>query len=124
MRFNPLVPATALALCSLPAGAIETGMQLVLTLDGNAQYDVVVYQCEESDDLLTVEYVNAHPIFLALLPVEGEKRIFVNVISASGARYASGPHVWWTSGPDAQLIDETAPEATEPLTCHEMDDTP
>lgn len=40
---------------------------------------------------------------LAAGPVDGEERIFVNVVSASGARYASGAHVWWSKGDSATL---------------------
>ena len=116
--------ALALALSASPAPAVETSMQLVLTLEGNAQRDVITYQCEGVDEPLVVEYVNAHPIFLALVPVAGESLIFVNVISASGARYASGQYVWWTQGVEAQLYDETAGDDAEPLSCFADADTP
>jgi len=121
-----LFSALAAAVCAaaMPAGAVETAMQLTLTLQGNAQRDVVTYQCGPEQTPLTVEYVNAEPIFLAILPVEDETLIFVNVISASGARYASGPYVWWTRGAEAMLEDETAEEGTEPLSCIEVTDIP
>lgn len=120
------IPAllAALTLVAAPAGAVETSMQLVLTLEGNAQRDVITYQCEGIEEPLTVEYVNAHPIFLALLAVEGEQLVFVNVISASGARYASGRWVWWTQGQDASLYDEMADEDAEPVSCIELSDIP
>jgi len=123
-----LVSAAALlAALSLaaPAGAVETAMQLTLTLDGNAQRDVVTYQCGEDQTPLRVEYINAEPIFLAILPVEEETLIFVNVISGSGARYASGPYVWWTRGAEASLYDEMAGEDAEPVSsCIEVNDIP
>lgn len=119
-----LLTAATLGLFAFPAPAVETSMQLVLNLEGNAQRDVVTYQCEGFDDPLTVEYVNAHPIFLALVPVADESLIFVNVISASGARYASGQYVWWTRGSEAQLYDETADEDAEPVSCFADIDTP
>lgn len=119
-----LLAAATLGFLAFPAPAVETSMQLVLTLEGNAQRDVMTYQCEGSDELLTVEYVNAHPIFLAIVPVEGERLIFVNVISGSGARYASGQYVWWTRGVEAQLYDEMAPEDAEPVSCFADADTP
>ncbi|WP_116653246.1 MliC family protein [Pelagibacterium sediminicola] len=119
-----LLAAATLGLFAFPAPAVETSMQLVLTLEGNAQRDVMVYRCEGSDEPLTVEYVNAHPIFLAIVPVEGERLIFVNVISGSGARYASGQYVWWTRGVEAQLYDEMASEDAEPLSCFSDIDTP
>lgn len=51
----------------------------------------------------TVRYVNSGANALALLPVDGEERIFVNTVSGSGARYVSGELVWWTKGADATL---------------------
>lgn len=46
----------------------------------------------------TVEYVNAGENRIAVLPVHGKPLIFANVISASGARYAAGPYIWWDAG--------------------------
>lgn len=119
-----LFAALSLSLLSAPALAVETSMQLVLKLDGNAQRDVVTYQCDSIDEPLTVEYVNAHPIFLAIVPIEGESLVFVNVIAASGARYASGQYIWWTKGNDAELYDEMAEDDAEPIVCHAGLDTP
>lgn len=119
-----LLAAAAVGLFAFPVSAVETSMQLVINLKGNAQRDVITYLCEGLDEPLTVEYVNAHPIFLALVPVAGESRIFVNVLSASGARYASGQYVWWTQGSEAQLYDEMAGEDAEPMTCMDSVDTP
>jgi membrane-bound inhibitor of C-type lysozyme len=116
--------AAVLGMLAFPAYAVETSMQLVLTLEGNAQRDVVTYQCERIDEPMTVEYINAHPIFLALVPIGGESLIFVNVISASGARYASGQYVWWTQGVEAQLYDETAGDDAEPVSCFADADIP
>jgi membrane-bound inhibitor of C-type lysozyme len=116
--------AAALTAIAMPASAVETSMQLVLTLEGNAQRDVITYECDGIEAPLTVEYVNAHPIFLALVPIEEESLVFVNVISASGARYASGQWVWWTQGNEAQLIDETADEDAESIACHSAEDIP
>ncbi len=109
---------------SLPAAAVDTSMQLVLTLDGPAQRDVTTYQCEGIDDPVTVEYINAHPIFLAVLPVEDDTLIFVATVSASGVRYVSGQYVWHTSGAEAILIDEMAGEDAEPIDCISAADIP
>ncbi|MCD7058708.1 MliC family protein [Pelagibacterium xiamenense] len=124
MTFKTLALAAAATLMATPVFAVDTSMQLVLELEGNAQRDVVRYTCDGLEETLTVEYVNAHPIFLALVPIEGEKLIFVNVISGSGARYASGQYVWWTTGNEAQLIDEMAEEDAEPASCIAATDTP
>jgi membrane-bound inhibitor of C-type lysozyme len=67
---------------------------------------------------MDVAYINVEPNFLAVVPVEGEKRIFVLVLSGSGARYASGPYVWWTKGREASLYDERKGQNAPPLmTC-------
>ena len=119
-----LLVAATLGLCAFPAPAVETSMQLVLTLEGNAQRDVMSSQSDGSDEPLTVESLKAQPNFLAIVPVDGERLIFVNVISGSGARYASGQYVWWTRGVEAQLYDEMAPEEAEPVSCFADADTP
>jgi membrane-bound inhibitor of C-type lysozyme len=110
--------AAALTAIAMPASAVETSMQLVLTLEGNAQRDVITYECDGIEAPLTVEYVNAHPIFLALVPIEEESLVFVDVI------VASGQWVWWTQGNEAQLIDETADEDAESIACHSAEDIP
>lgn len=125
MTFRTLALATMLSLAAgLPATAVETSMQLVLTLDGPAQRDVTTYQCEGIDDPVTVEYINAHPIFLAVLPVEDDTLIFVATVSGSGVRYVSGQYVWHTSGAEAILIDEMAGEDADPIDCISAADIP
>lgn len=126
---KPLLLAAALSLAALPAGAVETSMQLVLELEGNAQRDVMTYQCEGIEDPMVVEYINAHPIFLAIVPIEGENLIFVNVVSASGARYVSGQYEWWSRGneaffTDAMDVGEEEDSEAEPISCHSVVDTP
>lgn len=107
-----------------PALAAEPLMQVVIPLPGNAQQDVKTYHCDGIEEPLTVQYVNAAPTFLAFVPIEGQKLIFVNVISASGAKYASGQYVWWTKGASADLYDETKGEDAKPVSCSEVNDTP
>lgn len=117
MTFRRSALAPVLVLAALPVGAAEPALQLVLTLEGDVARHVLNYRCDGQDAPIRVEYVNADPVFLALLPVAGEMRVFVNVISASGARYASGQYVWWTKGETASLYDEMAQEGTAPLSC-------
>ncbi len=63
------------------------------------------YACGDAE-AFDVQYVNAGANALAILPVDGEERIFVNVVSASGAKYVSGAYVWWTKGDTATLENE------------------
>ena len=123
MRIAAAATLMTLAL-SVPALAVEPTMQVVIPLPGNAQKDVKTYQCEGIEQPLTVEYVNANPIFLAFVPVDGQQLIFVNVIAASGAKYASGQYVWWTKGATADLYDETKGADAPPASCEEINETP
>lgn len=132
MRTNPL-KLLGLILIGLTfiagpsAFALETSLQYVLTLTGDIERTQVRYECEGRDDLLQVEYVNAPPNYLAILPIEvgGEPLVFASVISASGARYAAGFSVWWTQGPEASFYDLRANDPDLPeFTCLEFNDIP
>jgi membrane-bound inhibitor of C-type lysozyme len=46
--------------------------------------------------VFAVEYINRGDNHLAIVPVHGTSLIFANVVSGSGARYASGSLIWWT----------------------------
>jgi membrane-bound inhibitor of C-type lysozyme len=71
---------------------------------GNKQ--VRTYQCD-GNKRLSVLYVNAtNGDSFAYLPVDGTRHVFVTVMSGSGAKYASGPYVWWTKGPQGNLTRE------------------
>lgn len=92
---------------------------LTLTLDASSDIErrTVVYQCDNGEGF-RVQYVNAAPNFLAIVPVEGETHIFATTISASGARYVSGPYEWWDTGDEATLRDLRSSEEDAPLaTC-------
>ncbi|WP_255532641.1 MliC family protein [Paracoccus sp. IB05] len=54
----------------------------------------------------TAQYVNAGANTLAILPIDGETRSFANVVSGSGARYASGQYIWLSKGANATLENE------------------
>lgn len=76
------------------------------------------YDC--AGKALDVEYINVEPDHLAIVPVEGEKRIFALVMSGSGARYASGRYIWWSKGRKASLYDEMkGADAAPILACTE-----
>jgi membrane-bound inhibitor of C-type lysozyme len=125
---NPLIAATiALSLLPLvPALALETSLQLQLSADQDFERRTVSYDCGAEAPLL-VTYLNAAPNFLAVVPIEGETQplVFAAVLSASGARYASGHWIWHTKGPDANLFDAAEGDAAEPvLSCSEVNNTP
>lgn len=125
---NRNIVATTLALLLVAptmANAVESSVTINLG-KGASQTDVRPYDCG-AETPLVVTYVNANPNFLAILtvPDETEELLFASVISASGARYASGQWVWWSKGSDASLYDTTLGEDAEAvLTCTEIHDTP
>lgn len=93
----------ALALATAPALA---GPSLTLDLGPEADVQSLRYLCD-GDRSLSVQYVNTDANSLAMMTLDGGERIFVNVIAASGARYVSGAHEWWTKGDAATLTDLT-----------------
>ncbi|WP_323013936.1 MliC family protein [Devosia sp.] len=118
----------------LPAGAQEeatsvpqaASASLTLTLEssGDIERKLALYQCDEGP-ALTVYYINAAPNFLAIVPVDGQNHVFAAALSASGARYVSGPYEWWSKGGDATLRDLTQDEDAAPLAqCTESSNTP
>ena len=80
------------------------GLTLPLTSEGEVEEIKVSYAC--GDQVIPVTYLNAGEIRLALMPIEGNDRVFVNVVSGSGARYVSGAYVWWSKGDTATFEDE------------------
>lgn len=115
--------AATLATLAVPAFA-DASITLGLSLSGDLERKLVAYDCG-AETRLAVEYLNAAPDFLALIPIDGAPRIFVNTISASGAKYESGPYVWWNKGNDATLSDITEGlDAAPVLTCSEIVETP
>lgn len=111
---KPVICAAVLAITVAgPARAAESA----ITIDGGSRA-AVSYACDNGRSFRVV-YVNAPPDALALVPIDGKRRIFVNVISGSGARYAAGIFIWWTKGNEAWLYDLThGGEASPVATCH------
>lgn len=101
---------------------VDVSAAVILNFSGDFERTVVRYNCEQAEPLVA-EYVNAAPNFLAILPIEGHKLVFVTVLSGSGARYAAGEYEWWTRGDEATLTNLTTPDA-EPVTCTAISETP
>ena len=66
----------------------------------------------------TVEYLNAGENHLALVPIHGKRMVFVNVISASGARYAAGQYIWWDAGSRGVTLSAEAMDGQPKAECH------
>ena len=122
MRRTALITAL-IALASPALAAANVSMGLDLTGDGQVQ--TVVYGCGEGTEPLSVKYINAAPNFLAIVPIDGQDLVFVNVISGSGAKYVAGQYEWWNKGSDATLHDVTEGlDAAPVLSCSENVQTP
>lgn len=104
LRFSIL--AIAMATCTGAASA-QAVVSIPLNIGPTDSVSSQTYACGETAPF-AVQYVNAGANALALLPIDGEDRIFVNVVSASGAKYVSGAYVWWTKGDTATLENEMA----------------
>ena len=119
----------ALALIAFASPALaQTSFQLSFGIAGDAQRRVVTYDCtpaEGEPTTMQVEYINAAPNFLAIVPLPEGSMIFASVISGSGARYAAGQYVWWTKGPEVDLYDTSQGEDAPPIShCSEHIQTP
>lgn len=118
----PAPGAAAAAAPVLPT--VTATLTLMLDATSDIERRTVIYQCDNGEGF-RVQYVNAAPNFLAIVPVEGETHIFATTISASGARYVSGPYEWWTKGDEATLRDLMAAEDAPALaTCLAAGNTP
>lgn len=96
--------------------ALAAPLEVPLPDGVQAQQTQARYQCAQLG-ALKVDYVTAGPIALAILPLDGQMRVFAQVLSGSGARYASGLYVWWAKGTDATLQDLRKGEAAPPVAC-------
>lgn len=86
------------------AAHAEAVLSIPLTLGPDSTIIRASYSCNGADPI-PVQYLNAGENHLAILPVGGTERIFVNVIAGSGARYVSGQYEWWTKGETASFSD-------------------
>src|SRR5690606_4752009 len=109
---------------SARAPAVSTSLSVSIDTLGEIERKTVVYQCDDGATL-RFSYINAAPIFLAILQVDEETYIFVTSLSASGARYVAGPYEWWSTGDEGTLRDLRAEEDEPPLaTCLAASSTP
>jgi membrane-bound inhibitor of C-type lysozyme len=102
LRFSILAIAMATGTTAASAQAV---VSIPLDIGPADTVSSQTYACGEAEPF-AVQYVNAGANALAVLPINGETRIFVNVVSASGAKYVSGTDVWWTKGDSATLENE------------------
>jgi membrane-bound inhibitor of C-type lysozyme len=109
-----LTAAVTVTLAAAPDGAVWAAPQQFRHFDGKS-HQTRKYTCA-TGKILQVTYWNAqNGQSFAVLPVKGTSMLFVNTISASGAKYQAGSYTWWTKGPRANLYDLTSGENAPPL---------
>jgi membrane-bound inhibitor of C-type lysozyme len=103
MKMLPLLYA---AVFLIPALATARNESVSFPGIAVANQQIRAYRCDNNKQI-SVLYINAtNDDSFAYLPVDGTPHVFVTVMSGSGAKYASGPYVWWTKGPQGNLTRE------------------
>lgn len=87
------------------SASAQASLSIQLETDAVNTLISATYSCARGD-AFPVQYVEAGPNALAVLPIDGQERVFVNVVSGSGMRYVSGQYVWWSKGRTATLENE------------------
>ncbi len=107
--------ATSSAACLMTATQAAFAMPLTVPQIQTATTNTLRYVCS-GGNALTVQYMNTkNKQSFALLTVDGRKMLFVNVLSASGAKYVGDHYTWWTKGPQGTLSDDTADPNAPPM---------
>lgn len=105
------------AMCLISVGARATGIELSVPDADKAETRTIAYDCD--GDALSVDYVNAGPVSLAIFAIDGTTIVASNVLSGSGARYAGSHYIWWSKGREASLYDLMQDENAPPIHCIE-----
>lgn len=93
------------AILALSATATQADVALSMNIDlEDAALTTVTYECGDAKPF-DVLYATSGDDVLAVVPVDGDARIFVNVVAASGSRYVAGQYEWWVKGENATLGD-------------------
>jgi membrane-bound inhibitor of C-type lysozyme len=108
-----------------PAATATSSLLITLNTTGDFERKTVNYGCQGDFEQLAVDYINAAPNYLAMIPLDGSTLLFNTVLAGSGAKYVAGKYVWWNKGNDASLYDLTMGANAKPIaTCSQVDDTP
>ncbi len=118
LRALALGAYVAMGTLAVAGAAPAVAADLTIALPDNTPVHQVktAYDCPTLG-VLTVAYITAGDTALAVMPLDGRTLIFANVLAASGARYAAGPYVWWTTGTAGALYDLRKGEGAAPLAC-------
>jgi membrane-bound inhibitor of C-type lysozyme len=124
-RRRQILIAAGILFCSVFAGA--TDVTIHLTGSQTISRNIVKFQCDAQgikmglpDAVFSVEYLNGAGNDLAIVPVGGDSRIFVNVVSGSGARYAAGEYIWWDAGERGVSFSSDSLAGKMSSSCHRL----
>ncbi|KUY94711.1 MULTISPECIES: MliC family protein [unclassified Burkholderia] len=105
----------ALALAGIAVSAAHAAQLTVEEIDADSRQQAL-YQCANQKQPVRVSYWRAgNGQSFALVPVNGQRLLFVDTVSASGVRYQAGRYTWWTKGKEGTLRDEIADQNAAPL---------
>ena len=108
-----------------PAATASSSLLITLNTTGDFERKTVNYGCQGDFEQLAVDYINAAPNYLAMIPLDGSTLLFNTVLAGSGAKYVAGKYVWWNKGNDASLYDLTMGANAKPIaTCSQVDNAP
>ena len=95
-----------IAMGAFLGSAVAHADPLTIDLPGAAERQTVAYTCDGGQKV-AAEYVNAGTNSLAIVKLGDQTVLMVNVLSASGARYAGQQYIWWTKGDAGDFYDLT-----------------
>src|SRR5690606_28001407 len=103
-------------LAGLLAAQGAEAASITLDLPGDApNRETVNYDC--GGQTVSATYINAGDNALAVLTLGERVVVMVNVLAASGAKYAGQELIWWTKGTEATLYDLHKGESDTGLAC-------
>lgn len=126
MNLKLMMVTSGLLLSSVAAYAKD--MTIRLPADTQVSRKVVPFRCDAGAERIglprggfEVEYINAGPNSLAVLPMNGNRLIFAGVQSGSGARYTAGDYTWWEAAGRRTFIRSESLGGNREFTCYRDD---
>lgn len=107
--------AALVCVLAAAAGARAATLEIALPDADAVETTSVAYECPQGE--ITATYYDAGDNHLAAVIIDGRTVVMANVISASGAKYAGGPYIWWTKGDEASFEDLMKGEDAAPIIC-------
>jgi membrane-bound inhibitor of C-type lysozyme len=115
--FSRLIKGGAYVALGLGAAfSAASAADLTIHLAGAASVSrkSVEYKCDATGASIglpagqfSAEYINAGGNSLVVVPIAGNRLIFSNVLSASGARYVAQTFTWWEAGGSVTLYSDS-----------------